>query len=308
MNRLRRYLRQHARAARASLAELVRTPLATLFAMAVIGITLALPATLYLLVDNLRLVSRGLETGGQVSLYLKRGVPDESARALAERLRRLDGVARVEYIPPAQALAEFKALSGFGEALAALGENPLPGVLVVRPAHILGQNPAALEALARRLEKNAEVELVQLDLEWVRRLNAMLHLAERAVWLLGGLLALAVLLIIGNTIRLAVLNRRDEIEIVKIIGGTNAYIRRPFLYSGLLQGGLGAAVAWGLVAVFRLLLAGPAAELAGLYGSAFAPRGLTVSDGLLLIALGAGLGWLGSRLAVERHLRGLDPK
>ncbi len=308
MKPLRLYLRQHVRAVRASLAALARAPLATLLAVAVIGITLALPTTLYLLVDNLRLASRGLETGGQVSLYLKRGVSDETALRLASRLRRLEGVERVEYLSPAQALAEFKTLSGFAEALEVLGENPLPGVLVVRPTRALGGEPAALEALARQLARHPEVEHAQLDLEWVRRLHAMLKLAERAVWLLGGLLALAVLLIVGNTIRLAVLDRREEIEIVKIIGGTNAFIRRPFLYSGLLQGGLGAALAWGLVAAFRRLLAGPAAELAELYASAFLPRGLGAQEGFFLLGLGAALGWVGSRLAVAWHLRRLEPK
>lgn len=307
MRRVRVYLLQHARAAHASLSELRRTPLATLLAVAVIGVTLALPAALYVLVDNLRLASRGLPAGGQISLFLKRDLPEAAAEALAARLRRLPEVARVEYVSRAQALAEFKALSGFGEALKALKENPLPAVLVVEPARSQS-DPASLAALARRLGGYAEVDLVQLDLDWVRRLHAMLRLAERGAWLLSGLLGLAVLLIVGNTIRLAVLHRRDEIEIVKIIGGTDAYIRRPFLYSGLLQGLLGAATAWGLVALARWFLAAPAAELAGLYGSDFLLRGLDPLAGLTLLGAGAGLGWLGSRLAVARHLRAINPK
>ncbi len=307
MKRVRVYLRNHARAARASLRELRCAPLTTLLISAVIGITLALPTTLYVLVDNLRLVSRGWQAGGQITLFLKREVSEAAAERLAAHLRRLPEVSRVEYISRAQALAEFKALSGFGKVLDVLEENPLPAVLVVHPARSQ-TDPLALAGLARRLGGLTEVDLVQLDLDWVRRLNAMLRLAERGVWLLSGLLGLAVLLIIGNTIRLAVLNRRDEIEIAKIIGATDAYIRRPFLYSGLQQGLLGAAAAWGLVAAARLFLAGPAAELAKLYGSDFLPRGLEPHAGVGLLAAGAGLGWLGARLAVERHLRAINPK
>jgi cell division transport system permease protein len=305
--RVHNYLRHHARACAGSLGELARAPFATLLTIAVIGITLALPSGLYLLIANLQQVSRGWEASGQISLFLKREVTEAAAQSLAERIRRTPGVARVEHISRAQALAEFRRLSGLGAALDALKENPLPAVLVVHPASGHA-GPERLEHLAHELGKRGEVELVQLDLDWVRRLHAMLNLAERAVLLLAVLLGLAVLLITGNTIRLAVLSRRDEIEVVKIVGGTNAFVRRPFLYAGVLQGITGAGAAWVLVTLGLLWLSGPVQELAGLYGSGFRPRGLEAGATAGLLAAGGVLGWLGSRLAVGRHLYQTDPK
>lgn len=306
-SRVRNYLRHHVRACAGSLGELVRAPLATLLTIAVIGITLALPSGLYLLVTNLQQVSRGWEVGGQISLFLKREVAEAAAQSLAEQIRRTPGVARVEYISREQALAEFKRLSGLGAALDALKENPLPAVLVVHPASGHA-GPEHLEQLASELGKRGEVDLAQLDLDWVRRLHAMLNLTERAVLLLAVLLGLAVLLITGNTIRLAVLSRRDEIEVVKLVGGTNAFVRRPFLYAGVLQGLAGAGTAWVLVTLGLLWLSGPAQELAGLYGSGFRPRGLQAGATAGLLAAGGALGWLGARLAVGRHLSRINPK
>ena len=176
-------------------------------------------------------------------------------------------------------------------------------MLVVRPQ--AGTSPDALETLRAALARQAGVELAELDLAWVKRLHALLELAERAAWLLAVLLAAAVLLIVGNTIRLAVLNRQTEIEVIQLVGGTPAFIRRPFLYAGLLQGLLGGLIAWLLVELGLLWLAGPVADLAGLYGSPFGLEGLPFLSGLTLIASGGLLGWLGSRLAVGWHLRRL---
>ena len=302
---LKRYTRQHAQALGATLARLLGAPLATLMTIAVIGITLALPAGLYLAIDNLQRLSANWDTGGQVSLFLKLDASDAQAEKLAERVRRMRGVGRVEYRSRAQALAEFKQLSGFGEALSALERNPLPAVLIVHPAPAAA--PDTLQALLKELRALEPVESAQLDLEWVRRLHAMLAIAERGVLVLAGLLALAVLLTVGNTIRLAVLNRRDEIEVTKLMGGTNAFIRRPFLYSGALQGVLGAATAGAILTLTLLFLSQPIAELAGLYGGDFAVHGLSPKDTALLLGTGALLGWLGSRLAVGRLLRAIEP-
>ncbi len=305
--RIRNYLLRHAQVFFYSLGQLVRAPVATLMTASVIGITLALPSGLYALIGNLERLSSGWEGGGQISLFLSRDIPPQTARKLAERIRSLPAVARVDYISPDAALVEFKRMSGFGDALDALGENPLPAVLVVHPAAEQSQ-PERIQALVRDLGRYKEVDLAQFDFEWVRRLHAILRIAERGVWILALLLAAAVLLIVGNTVRLAVLNRREEIEIVKLIGGTNAFIRRPFLYSGLLQGLLGGAVAWILVSVSLLLLAGPARELATLYGSRFAVVGLGPRATLALLGTGGLLGWLGSRLAVGWHLHAIDPR
>lgn len=299
------YLRQHTQALSATLALLLRAPLAALMTIAVIGITLALPTGLYLAINNLQRLSANWDTGGQISLFLKIDTSEAQAEKLAERVRRMRGITRVEYRSRAQALAEFKRLSGFGDALNTLERNPLPPVLIAHPTN--ASTPENLQSLLKELRQLDGVESAQLDLEWVRRLHAMLAIAERAVLVLAGLLALAVLLTIGNTIRLAVLNRRDEIEVTKLMGGTNAFIRRPFLYSGLLQGALGAATAGIILTLTLLFLAGPIRELAGLYGGDFAMRGLSLTDSLLLLGTGALLGWIGSRLAVGRLLRTIEP-
>jgi cell division transport system permease protein len=307
LKRLKNHLLRHAQACLGSLGGLARAPFASLMTIAVIGITLALPAGFYLVIDNIQRLSRGWEGNGQISLFLRHEVGEDATQKLAERIRRLPSVDRVEYISREQALAEFRRLSGFGAALDSLDRNPLPAVLVVRPA-AAHQQPADLEALVKELGAFREVDLAQLDLEWIRRLSAWLALAQRGVWLLAGLLGLAVLLIVGNTVRLAVLSRREEIEVTKLVGGTNAFIRRPFLYSGLSQGLLGAALAWLLVSLGLVLLSGPISELGSLYGSEFRITGLELNGTLALLGTGALLGWLGSRMAVTRHLRAIEPR
>jgi len=279
-------------------------PLAALLTVAVIGVTLALPGGLYLAVDNVQRLARGLQANGQLSLFLKQEVTDDDAGKLADKIRRLAGVKHANVITRAQALAEFKRHSGFGEALALLDRNPLPAVVVVEPKRL---EPQALAQLATELGRDPRVEIVSLDLDWVRRLHAILEFAERAVAILAGLLGAAVLIIVGNTVRLAVLSRREEIEVTKLVGGTDAFIRRPFLYGGLAQGLFGGFAALLFVGVALAVLAGPAQELARLYGGRLQISGLAgLALGLPLA--GAALGWLGSRLAVGRHLRRIEPK
>ncbi|MBI3546856.1 MAG: cell division protein FtsX [Gammaproteobacteria bacterium] len=304
---IKNYFLRHAQVFFYSLGQLTRTPVATLLTMAVIGITLALPAGLYVAIDNIQRLARGWEDNGQISLFLKQDVSVAAAEKLSNKIRRTPGVAWVDYISREAALAEFKRLSGFGEALKALDSNPLPAVLIVHPSPAYA-NPDALQTLLKELRHYNEVDIAQLDLEWVRRLHAMLDLAQQSVFILAAGLGLAVLLIIGNTIRLAVLNRRDEIEITKLIGGTNAFIRRPFLYAGTLQGLLGAIFAWLLLALALLLLSTPIQNLASLYGSQFEAESLSFLATLALIGIGGLLGWLGSRLAVGRHLRAIEPR
>lgn len=303
---IKNYLLRHAQVFFYSLGQLTRTPVATFLTVAVIGITLALPAGLYVAIENVQRLASGWEDNGQISLFLKQDVPAAAIEKLADKIRRLPAVSWVDYVSREAALTEFKRLSGFGEALNALERNPLPAVLVVHPA-ATHAHPDKLQALLKELRRFNEVDIAQIDLDWVRRLHAMLELARQGVLILAAGLAIAVLLIIGNTIRLAVLNRRDEIEITKLIGGTNAFIRRPFLYTGTLQGLLGALLAWLLVGLGLLLLADPINSLAGLYGSRFEAENLGIPATLALIGSGGLLGWLGSRLAVGRHLRAIEP-
>jgi cell division transport system permease protein len=304
---MKTYLLRHMQVFFYTLGQLARTPFATLMTIAVIGIALALPSGLYVLIDNVQRVSAGWDGSGKISLFLKESASGKAAQRLAEKIRRMPIVATVDYMSPDQALTEFRQLSGFGDALEALAQNPLPAVLIVRPT-ASADNPTNLEQLLNELRQLDQVDLAQLDLAWVKRLYTLLQLARRGVWILALLLSLAVVLIMGNTIRLAVLNRRDEIEVIKLVGGTNAFIRRPFLYTGLLQGVAGGFTAWVLVSTVLALLAQPISDLASLYASSFSVHALGARATAMLLGVGAILGWLGSRIAVGRHLSDIEPR
>ena len=202
-------------------------------------------------------------------------------------------------------MAEFRERSGFGEALDALDGNPLPDTLVVRPASGLAGD---VEALAAALGALPEADVVQLDTQWVARLRALLALAARAVDITTALLGVAVAIVVGNTIRLEINNRSVEIEVTKLVGGTDGFIRRPFLYLGLCYGLGGAVLAAGLIAVVLALVAAPVREVAALYGSGFDLEGLSWRESLILLGGGALLGLAGAGLATARHLRAIEPK
>lgn len=306
MRALRGFVGGHARAFVASLGRLSRAPLPSLMTSAVIGVALALPAAFLMALANVDSLAGGWEGGARLSVFLHKDVPAERTRALAEELGREGAVAEARLITPEAALAEFRELSGFEDALDLLGDNPLPAVIVVRPLDRL--EPAAVTALAERLRGLKDVELVQLDREWVQRLRALMALFERGVWIVAAMLALTVMLVVGNTIRLEIENRREEIVIVKLIGGTNAFIRRPFLYEGLWYGVLGGALAVVLVELSRFLLGGPARDLAALYGSGFGIQGLGLNGLALVLLVGALLGLLGAGVAVGRHLAAVEPR
>lgn len=302
--RLEVWLLRHMQVLMACLGDMARVPLATLLTMAVIGITLSLPAGLYVLLGNLHTLAGRLDQPARLTVYLKAEVGDAPALTLSRRLSEADPAGRVELKTRAEALAEFKRHSGLGQALALLEENPLPAVLTLLPSDTATER---LEAQATGLRKLPEVDHVELDLEWLRRLRAILDLASRGLSLVATLLASAALLIVGNTIRLAVLSRRAEIEIMKLVGATDAFIRRPFLYTGLLYGLGGALVAAAVVETGRLVMAPAARTLAGLYGSGLEIQGLGAVTFLALLTLGGLLGWLGARLTVAYHLRDIEP-
>ena len=300
------YLRRHMQMAVGSLGRLFRNSLASFMTAAVIGIALALPSGLYLLLDNLGQLSKSWDGQASLSLFLQDSVSTKQAGRLAKRLTDWPEVERVELITPDQALAEFGQQSGLGSALEALEENPLPAVLIITPAD--GQlTPDSAAALQNKLTALPETALAQLDLEWVQRLAAMLDIARRGILVIGSLLALAVLLVIGNTIRLEIQNRRDEIIVTKLIGATNGFVRRPFLYIGVWYGILGAGIAWLLVEAGLFLLNGPVTRLAGLYQSDFSLETLPLQLLGLLVGGGLLLGLLGSWLAVGKHLRAIEP-
>ncbi len=302
----RTFLQRHAQVALESLGRLYRSRVSSLMTAAVIAIALAMPAGLYLLLDNLGRLSGSWDGQASMSVFLKNSVPAKTADALAKRVREWPEVSSVQLVTPEQALAEFSERSGFADVLEALDENPLPTVLVVVPASDYA-DPAAASTLRDRFSRLPETELAQLDLQWVQRLAAILDIARRGILVISCLLALAVLLMIGNTIRLEIQNRREEILVTKLIGATNGFVRRPFLYSGIWYGVLGAVIAWVLVETGFLLLSEPVANLAGLYQSDFHLETLPFQLLGVLVAAGMCLGLLGSWLAVGRHLDAIEP-
>jgi cell division transport system permease protein len=304
---IRSWLVRHLQSFFFSLGVMARAPYATLLTSAVLGIALALPGGLYLLLDNVTRVTGHWDTGGLISVFLKSAESDEDAEALARDLRRWREIARVNVITRAEALSEFRSMSGFGEVLDAFKDsNPLPTVLTVAPT-AESRSPTGMKLLVARLSELPQVELARFDLQWLRRLDAIIGIVFRGIYLLAALLALGVVLIIGNTIRLGIENRRDEIEIASLFGATNAFIRRPFLYGGLLYGLFGALIAWGILAAGFTLLEPAVARLISLYGGGFELTGLSGAAVLTLSACGAALGLLGAWVAVGRHLRRTAP-
>ncbi len=287
-----------------SLGQLLRTPLPSLMTAAVIGIALAFPTGLYLLLENFQQISQNWGGTVQISLFLKAEVGDENTQILIEQLRQWDTIENVRLITPAEALQEYRQLSGFGDALEMLEENPLPAVLVIKP-HLTQENT---EILVKKLAQLPEVDIAQLDMQWLKRLFAMITIMRQGILILSCLLALAVLLTIGNTIRLAIYNRREEIEVHKLFGATDAFIRRPFLYSGLWYGFCGALIAWVLVNGSFWLLQEPVKHLTALYYSQFELITLNIFAGLILLASGILLGLIGAWLSVGRHLKDIQPR
>ncbi len=299
------YLERHLQVLIHTLGQLNRAPLSALITATVIGIALALPAGLYVLVDHARQLGGHWQETTRISLFLKQGVDNAQGEMLADKLAGGEGVVSTEYISPQQALAEFREFSGFGDVLDGLESNPLPGVVVVQPDP--AYRPEAIQRLLGQLRTLQEVDVAQLDMEWVKRLHSIVDIIQRGVVTLAVLLALAVLLIIGNTIRLDIENRREEIVITRLIGATDGFIRRPFLYTGFWYGLAGALIALVLVNVSLALLQQPVSRLAGLYGSDFRLGFTSLEMVLLLLLAGVVLGLLGALLAVSRHLRAVEP-
>lgn len=302
----RAYWSHHRTSAITSLQKLLETPVQTLLTALVVAIALALPATLLTGLKNVQRLGDVWDASPKISLYLDSRAHEKAITLLQERLEVLPQIASIMYISPAQAVAEFQQTSGFGHALAVLDENPLPPSMIITPAADASE-PAQLQLLAQRLAEEPLVEEVSLDMDWVRRLRELMVLGQRVVYALASLLALGVLIAIGNTIRLAIENRRDEIVITKLVGGTNGFVRRPFLYTGGWYGLIGGLLACVLVAAGYWAISGPVARLASAYQSEFRLSGLGFAGNCALLALSGLLGWLGSWLAVSRHLNRIEP-
>jgi cell division transport system permease protein len=289
-----------------SLGRLSQQKLATLFTMLVIGIALALPTCLHVLVTNAQRATGSWNRALDMSVFLQRPTSVAEATQIADRIRQRRDVADVQLITAEAALREFRRDSGFGGAIDALNENPLPHAVIVRPAENY-VSAEALESLADSIRALPSVDIVQLDTGWVDRLNAILGAIGRAVVVATVVLALGVLAIVGNTIRLDIQNRRAEIEVTKLVGGSDAFVRRPFLYNGIWYGLGGALLAWIITAGIVAALREPVGRVALLYGSSFEVAPLDLPSSIRLLLTGAVLGWLGSFLAASRHLRDIEP-
>jgi cell division transport system permease protein len=300
------WLTRHAQTSIGSLGRLSQQKLATILTVLVIGIALALPACLHLLISNAQTATGNWNRAVDLTVFLKRPTSVDDAKRTADRIKQRRDVSSVELIPADQALKEFRRDSGFGDAIEALNDNPLPHTLVVRPSDGF-MTPASLDALAADLRAQPSVEIVQLDTAWVNRLNAILDAIRRGLALTAGLLALGVMVIVGNTIRLDIQNRRAEIEVTKLVGGSDAFVRRPFLYNGIWYGLGGGITAWIITLAVTGVLREPIGRIAGLYGSAFELGGLNLEATGILLGSGIVLGWLGSYVAATRHLRAIEP-
>jgi cell division transport system permease protein len=304
--RMRAYFSRHAQVLVGSLGRIVNQPFASLMTMGVIAVALALPLFLILLLQNARNATGNWNEAYDLSVYMDKKAAAGRAQALAKQLRQRGDVSTVRIITAEQALAEFRSDSGFGSALDALADNPLPDTLVVTPT-LASSTPQGTEALKSAIAAMSDVQVVQIDTDWVKRLHAMLELLRRVVLLTGGLLGLGIVLIVSNTIRLDILNRRAEIEVMKLVGASDGFTRRPFLYTGIWYGLGGGLLALMLVAVASTVLARPVAQLAFLYGSGFQLQGMESITAGAVLGLSVGLSWLGSWLAATRHIRAIEP-
>lgn len=266
----------------------------------VIGVALSLPAGGYALLDGLRAVAGRFALDAQVSVFLRTDAKRADAEALGKALRADRRIAAVRFVPREEALTELSAVQGMPEVIAALGHNPLPDAFVVT------SKDASLEALAADLGRLPNVGHVQADAAWARRLAALAGIGQVALWLLSVLLGIGLVAVTFNTIRLQILTRREEIEVSKLIGATDAFIRRPFYYLGLLQGIIGGSLAVAIVAAGLALLNREVAVLADSYGSSFRFGFLAGGDALAIVLFAGLLGWVGAHLSVSRHLRQID--
>lgn len=281
------------------------SPLAGVLNVLVIGITLSLPAGMYVLLQNAQDLAAQISSTPQISLYLHMDAQDDDVTKLRKLLEQHPDIAHSEFVPRAQALEQLKQTSGLSDVISGLEKNPLPDAFIIHPR----QNEAqALDKLRNELAKLPKVEIAQLDSAWAYKLEALLKFGRMVVIILASLLSLALIAITFNTIRLQILTQHDEIEVAKLIGATNGFIRRPFLYFGLTQGLLGGITAWLIITISLMLLNHQLVALSQLYASQFVLHSLSLGDSLTLLMFSMYLGWLGAWLSVAQHLSQVDAR
>lgn len=299
------WLSHHSYALALALKQLVRTPFSSLLSIAVIGIALSLPTGSYMLLGNLQSFSGHISGAPQLSLFLALDASRDEAAQIGSRLKQHPQVTSFQFVPKDSALQQLKQGSGLADVVDSLAQNPLPDAFVINTKSTA---PEVLESLRAEMQKWPKAEHVQFDSAWAKRLDALLNLGRVAVLMLAALLSLALVAVTFNTIRLQILTRRDEIEVSKLIGATNGFIRRPFLYFGAIQGVAGGAAAWLIIALGIHLINGTLADLALLYVFDFRLHHLSPEDSMSLLLFSTWLGWLGAWLSVASHLWQIEPK
>ena len=293
------FIFQHRAALNGALRRLVAAPLSTILSLLVIGTALALPSAGWVVLDNSSTIAGNASGVQQISLFMTLDADKKDVAEIKSRLRDA-ALGEWRFVAKDEALQHLKSSEGMAEIIESLPKNPLPDAFVVEPANT---EPESLEGLAKTFSAWPKVAHVQLDSAWIKRLNAFLQIGKLSVVMLAGLFAGALVVVTFNTIRLQILAHAAEIEVAKLIGATDAFIRRPFQYFGALQGAFGGLFAALLVSMAGMLLQAPVGELVALYGASFALRGLSLASTAALMSIGAGLGWLGAQLSVAIHLR-----
>ena len=296
----------HLRQSMNSLGTLWRSPFATLMTIGVLGFSITLPSTLYILVKNTEQISEHWQEAAEISLFLRSDVNQANINQLINRVSLWPEVDSIQYIPKEQALDEFQRLSGLNEALNYLDQNPLPDLLIVSPSQ-KHASPTAANLLLNKLRQEREVEVAKLDIEWLERLHVLLSIASNLVMLLAILLFFAVVLIIGNTIRLDIFNKSAEIQVMKLVGATDGFIQRPFLYTGFWFGLCGGVMAWITVSLIMLWVEAKLQSFALLYQTNIQITGMNVDVFLTIIGLSILLGLAGSAISVHRHIKDIEP-
>lgn len=297
---------RHVSTSIAALGRMFRQPLSSLMIVLVIAVTLALPASINLVIQNARALSGSWDNAFDFSVFLQQDRSANDAETLGKLLAQRADVDAVDVVTADMALAEFKRQSGFGDALDQLTDNPLPHTLIVRPGS--GNTAASISLLQEEISNLPEVDFVQIDTDWVQRFHAILDIARQAIVIGAALLGLAIIVVIGNTIRLDIENRRDEIEVTKLLGASNAFVRRPFLWGGFWYGLFGGLMAVVLVLVGLQLLQEPVGRLASLYQSKVAITSLSLAEAAAIIGIGVFLGLFASWLTAARHMRRIEPR
>lgn len=301
------YLLNHAHGLFSSLGRLSRTPFTSAMTILVLSVAISLAGCFYIVVANIQQLTGNLQASNQMSLFLKEHVNESAGQKLVEQLAHNDNIESIKFISKKQAMDEFKVNSGFGDALNALETNPLPNVIQILPKGVL-DGREALDNLMADFKKMSEVDFVQVDMQWVERLHAIMRIASRAVTLVGILLGFAVTFITGNTIRLELHNRQDEVFISKLVGATHSFIQRPFLYTGFWLGFIAGFLAWLIITIMLLIVESPVEKLSSLYNSSFELLYLSFSEFILLLMMASGLAVLGSWAVLHYQLRQIKPQ